>query len=62
LALRLSGLDGLSAVKELFRITGQQVPFPAYFYIVIVQNFHLQKLVNPLSGSTLSFMSKIVWH
>jgi hypothetical protein len=60
----LSGLDGLLAVKKLIRITGQQVPFPAqytgYYYIVIVQNLHLQKSFNALSGSTLFLMSKIV--
>jgi hypothetical protein len=31
LGLGLSGLECLSAVKELFRITGQKVPFPAQY-------------------------------
>jgi hypothetical protein len=57
LGLGLSGLECLSAVKELFRITGKKVPFPAQY--VPITYTYLQKGFNPLNDSTLSFMSKI---
>jgi hypothetical protein len=64
LGLGLSGLECLSAVKELpvqnNRAEGSIPGTVLTYYIFIVQNFHLQKGFNTLNGSTLSFMSKIV--